>query len=472
MRPPASKTAPAADPGARGPGPASGGGRRGCSSTSSAAWRGRGRRACRGRKGRGRPGRPGARRPASRPRSRAGLSASARQSAGSVRWPPWKSCIAAGSSVSRPTAPGAASSKGRRFSSSSCGVWKEPTTSIRPEASASTSRHAVVLGAQRRAQLEEGPVVADVELVERQVVDRGAGRHREPGIAGASEGREGGGGGELVGVVAHAGRLDHRKVALEADALGDRRDGGEPELRGELARGGAGALGQRALLRVAEDQRAEAGGIGQAALEDAGVGNGAAVHEGDGARVHQEADLGHLAAVAALGQRSHRQDVDRARRNGAPLQELERLGRVDRWHGVGAGNDRGDAARRRRCAGGAEALLVPLAGLADLDPDVDDAGGEASPAAVEAGAVALEDLGDAAVRRSRGRRRGCGRPRGRPGGRWSGSWVIGSPPLRRSSRLAARGLGRAARALAADCVVLALRREDLRPRRACRSPWR
>ena len=34
--------------------------------------------------------------------------------------------------------------------------------------------HAVVLGAQRRRELEEGAVVADVEFVERQVVDRDA----------------------------------------------------------------------------------------------------------------------------------------------------------------------------------------------------------------------------------------------------------------------------------------------------------
>ena len=52
----------------------------------------------------------------------------------------------------------------------------------------------------------------------------------EAGGAGAGQGGEGGGGGELVGVVADAGGLDEGEVALEADALGDGRDGGEAEL--------------------------------------------------------------------------------------------------------------------------------------------------------------------------------------------------------------------------------------------------
>ena len=51
--------------------------------------------------------------------------------------------------------------------------------------------HAVVLGAERGAQLEEGAVVADVEFVQRQVVDRGAGGDGQARRAGAGEGGEG-----------------------------------------------------------------------------------------------------------------------------------------------------------------------------------------------------------------------------------------------------------------------------------------
>ena len=43
------------------------------------------------------------------------------------------------SMVSRPIAPALASAKGRRLLSTSCGLWSDITTSIRPAASAATS---------------------------------------------------------------------------------------------------------------------------------------------------------------------------------------------------------------------------------------------------------------------------------------------------------------------------------------------
>src|SRR5690606_5007799 len=46
-------------------------------------------------------------------------------------------------------------------------------------------RLAVALGAQRRVELGEGAVIADVELVEAQVVDRGRGEHRQAAILAA-----------------------------------------------------------------------------------------------------------------------------------------------------------------------------------------------------------------------------------------------------------------------------------------------
>ena len=95
---------------------------------------------------------------------------------------------------------------------------------------------------------------------------------------------------------------------------------------------------------------------------------------------------------------------------------------VDRRPGVGAGDDGGDAAGRGGGAGGAEALLVALAGLADLDADVDDAGGEAPAAAVERrGAAPSKTSAIAPAVDDEAARRRRGRPRGRPGGRWSGS---------------------------------------------------
>ncbi len=44
--------------------------------------------------------------------------------------------------------------------------------SMSPDGDRATKRDAVVLAAQRRRQLEEGPIGADVVLVQRQVIDR------------------------------------------------------------------------------------------------------------------------------------------------------------------------------------------------------------------------------------------------------------------------------------------------------------
>lgn len=257
--------------------------------------------------------------------------------------------------------------------------------------------HPVILGPERRRELEEGAVVADIELVQRQVMDRYAGRNRQPRGLGPPERRQRDGRGKLVGVIAHARRLDERQVALQPDALGNRRDRRQAELACELPARHAGALGEARILRMADHQRAEAAGIREAALEDPGALDGVDVGEGDGAGIEQEADLGHLPARAPLGECCHRQDADRSCLDRAALEEFELLGRVDRRQGVGPGHDRRDAARGCGCAGGAETLLVPLAGLAHLDPDVDDPGRQTAAAAVDAGPAPLEDLGDLAA---------------------------------------------------------------------------
>jgi hypothetical protein len=101
-----------------------------------------------------------------------------------------------------------------------------------------------------------------------------------------------------------------------------------------------------------------------------------AVGEGHGARVHQEADLHHLAPLPALRQGGHGEDADRGRLLGAAHDEFERLGAVDGGGGVGAGDHGGDPAGGGGEAGGAEAFLVALSGFGDLHADVDDAGGE------------------------------------------------------------------------------------------------
>ncbi len=133
-----------------------------------------------------------------------------------------------------------------------------------------------------------------------------------------------------------------------------------------------------------DHQRAAGPRIGQRARQDLGVRHDMiAIGEGHGARIHQEADFRHFTPSAPLGQCGHGQDVHSGIGLCAPGDEFQGFGRVDGGCGVGARDDRGHPARRGRAARGGVGFLVPLARLADLDADIDDAGGEALAAAVD-----------------------------------------------------------------------------------------
>ena len=73
-----------------------------------------------------------------------------------------------------------------------------------------------------------------------------------------------------------------------------------------------------------------------------------AVAERDRAGRLEQADLGHLFAVAALGQRRHRMDMDDRGVARAAHDEIDDRRVVDRRIGVGLADDGGDAAGRRR----------------------------------------------------------------------------------------------------------------------------
>ncbi len=162
-----------------------------------------------------------------------------------------------------------------------------------------------------------------------------------------------------------------------------RRNRGQAAQRGELARGRRRPRGQARVLRMAHDQRAQRPGIGQGARQDLGVlDHMIAVGKGHRPGIEQKADLGHLAPCAALGQGGHVADAD-GRFGRAAGDEFQRLGRVDGGVGVGPRDDGGDAPRRRRKTGRAEAFLVPLARFADLDAEGRRCRGRGIAAAVD-----------------------------------------------------------------------------------------
>ena len=131
-------------------------------------------------------GAPGGSRPASRPSSRAGFSASARQSAGSVRWPRVVELHRGRQQRLEPDGAARGLLEGQALLLLVLRGVERADDVDQPLGQRLDHRHPVVLGAQRRRELEEGAVVADVELVQRQVVDRGPGGDREPGRAGAA----------------------------------------------------------------------------------------------------------------------------------------------------------------------------------------------------------------------------------------------------------------------------------------------
>jgi len=93
--------------------------------------------------------------------------------------------------------------------------------------------HTVVFGPQRRRQLEEGAVLTDVILVERQMVDRNA-----AGDLGATTARHTDrfrrfGHGDLGGVELGTGQPGDPEIPFERDDLGLLRHAGQAEPAGE-----------------------------------------------------------------------------------------------------------------------------------------------------------------------------------------------------------------------------------------------
>ena len=143
--------------------------------------------------------------------------------------------------------------------------------SIVPSASASTSRQPVVLGAERRRHLEEGAVVADVVLVQRQMRDRGAGGDAVAGELGAAKRGDGRLAGDLRRVVAPAGQPREADVAVEHDGLRLARDAGKAEPRRRLAFVHDAAVARSASSTWWHDQRVEVARIGEGVAHHLGA---------------------------------------------------------------------------------------------------------------------------------------------------------------------------------------------------------
>src|SRR5262249_39877869 len=111
--------------------------------------------------------------------------------------------------------------------------------------------------------------------------------------------------------------------------------------------------------------------------------------EGDGAAVHEAADLGQLLAFAALGDGTDGEDVGVAGALGLEVDELRGGLAVDGRLGVGHARHRREAAGQRRCGAGADRLVLLAARLAQVNVHVNESGADDLAGRID-GAVGLE----------------------------------------------------------------------------------
>ena len=161
-------------------------------------------------------------------------------------------------------------------------------------------------------------------------------------------------------VIAAACQRDQPDVAFEHHRFSGLRNAKQPKARGKFAFVHHAVADQIWVFGVMNDHRIEIAGISQRAAHDLCVGDALrTVGEGDRARRLQQADLGHLFAFEALGDRSHRMHVHdgvcRARGAGRSRRSRDHRSAGD---GVGLANNGGDATGSRCLARGGEGLAT------------------------------------------------------------------------------------------------------------------
>ena len=297
---------------------------------------------------------------------------------------------------------------------------------------------------ERRREPAERPVVPDVALVEHEVVHGGAAGHGQAVGFRSAHDLDGVGARDHRRVVAGLRQAHEADVALQHHRLGLAGDAEQAEAGGHLALVHHAVADEIRLLHVLHQEDAEIARIGERAAHHLGVPHRLeAVGEGDGPRLLQQAELGHLLPEQALGDGGGRQDVD-ARRIARPAQHEIHDGRpVDDRVGVGHAHEGGDAAGGRRRAGARQGLAMLGAGLAHEGAQVDEPGaedvagaidrlglvrnpGEGPPGDILDPAVAHDDMAGLLAARGRIAERGVGEQDGthrhasrfRPGATW------------------------------------------------------
>ena len=175
----------------------------------------------------------------------------------------------------------------------------------------------ILFVAQRRRDFQKRPIIADVVLVERQMIDRGAAGHRQARRLGPCHDRQREACRNERRVIARADEIDEAHVAVEHDRFGFARNAGQGRGGSPIRPRSSRPTGEIGDPRMMHDQGAEIPRIGQRAAHDLGAAHRMrAVGEGDGAGFLQQADLGDLAAFEPFGDGRRRAAPARARCRG------------------------------------------------------------------------------------------------------------------------------------------------------------
>ena len=178
---------------------------------------------------------------------------------------------------------------------------------------------------------------------------------------------------------------DRMQLRGDDEILGGVGPALEAELHGHGALVHHGADGHGVILAMVHEREVEHLGVfAGAAHELVGLDAVAVVGDGDDAGAFERADGSEGLALHAHGDATGRVNVDTGGACGGVLDELDGAGAVGHWGGVGHADHAGEAAGGGGAGAGLDSFLMRLAGLAEVNMNIHQAGGGDEAGGVDA----------------------------------------------------------------------------------------
>ena len=210
------------------------------------------------------------------------------------------------------------------------------------------------------------------------------GRDAGTALFGAADDTDGVAGRNMLEVDVGASGLREDHVAGDDDVFGGVRPAAEPKSRGDFALVHDGTLRERGVLTVIHDREVEHRRVfARATHEFVGLDAIAVVGNGDDAHAFERADGCEGLTLHAHGDAAGGEDFDDGVTADSVVDELDGAGVVGDGGRVGHAHDGGEAAGGGGARAGADGLLVRLAGFAEVDVDIDEAGAGDEPVGVD-----------------------------------------------------------------------------------------